>query len=97
MKSEPGVHGGVSGDEAVDACEPEEAADRVHHRGYRGTPESGLAELTDVQLDMGALYVDQRAAGPQSVVIAMDQIESACDSFGKIWVISTPKAAAPSV
>ncbi|MEJ7742823.1 MAG: hypothetical protein WKF73_09895 [Nocardioidaceae bacterium] len=45
---------------AVDVGEPEEAADAVHHRGDRGVHQPGLAELADVQLDVGSLDPDQR-------------------------------------
>jgi hypothetical protein len=55
---QPGVYGRVGGDEAVDVGEPEEPADAVHHRVDRGDPQAGLAEVADVQLDVGTLDAD---------------------------------------
>jgi hypothetical protein len=45
--------------EAVDVGEAEETADPVHHRVDRGRHQSGLTEVTDVQLDVGTLDSEQ--------------------------------------
>ena len=55
-----GVDGGVGRDQAVDVGEPEEPANRVHHRVHRRGHQPGLAQAADVQLDMGTLDPDQR-------------------------------------
>ena len=57
---EPGVDGRVAGDQAVDVGEPEEAPHRVHRGVDRGRHQPGLAEVADVELDVGALDADQR-------------------------------------
>ncbi|WP_170970268.1 hypothetical protein [Nocardioides jishulii] len=49
------VDGWVGCDQTVDACEPEDAADAVHHRDDGGVHQTGFAELVDVQLDVGTL------------------------------------------
>lgn len=54
------VDGGVGGDEPVDVCVAEEAADAVHHRDHRGAHQPGLAEPADVELDVRPLDPDQR-------------------------------------
>lgn len=61
------VDGRVGCDQAVDVCEPEEAADAVHHRDNRGVHQAGFAELVDVQLDVGTLDPEEWI---QSVVLA---------------------------
>jgi hypothetical protein len=52
---EPCVDRGVGGDQPVDVCEAEVAADGVHHRDDRGVPQPAVAELSDVELDVRAL------------------------------------------
>ena len=54
------VDRGISRDGAVDVGEPKEPADTVHHRDHREVPQPGLAELSDVELDVRALDPDQR-------------------------------------
>jgi hypothetical protein len=61
------VNRGIGGDGPVDVGVPEEPADAVHHRDHRGVPQTGLAELPDVQLDVGSLDPDQ---GIETVVLA---------------------------
>ena len=63
----PCVDRGVGGDGAVDVGVAEEPADPVHHRDHRGVHQPGLAELADVELDVGALDPDQRV---QAVALA---------------------------
>jgi hypothetical protein len=55
-----GVDRGVAGDHAVDVGEPEEPPHGMHGRVHRGSHEPGRAQVTDVQLDVGALDPDQR-------------------------------------
>jgi hypothetical protein len=52
---EPGVHGGVGGDQAVDVGEPEKSTHAVHHRVYRRDPQPAPTEVADVQLHVCAL------------------------------------------
>ena len=52
---EPGVDRRVGDDQAVDVCEPEEAADRVHHRVHRGGHQSARAQVADVELEVRPL------------------------------------------
>jgi hypothetical protein len=47
--------------------EPEEPPHGVHHRDDRGVHQAVVAELADVQLDVGALDPDQRV---ERVVLA---------------------------
>ncbi len=61
---EPGVDGWVGDDQTVDVREPEEPADRLHHRVDRGSHETAFAEVADVQLDVGPLDPDQRVKTP---------------------------------
>jgi len=61
---ESGVDGWVGDDQTVDVREPEEPADRVHHRVDRGGHQAALAEVADVQLDVGSLDPDQRVKTP---------------------------------
>lgn len=56
----PCVDGRVGGDEPVDVGEPEVAADGVHRGDDRGVHQPRLAEVADVELDMGSLDPDQR-------------------------------------
>jgi hypothetical protein len=60
---QPGVDGGVSGDQAVDVRESEESTYPVHHRVDRGDPEPGFAEVADVQLEVRPLDAHQRVQG----------------------------------
>jgi hypothetical protein len=64
---EPGVHGGVSRDGAVDVCEPEVAANGMHHRVHRRVHQPVFAELADVELDVGSLDPDQRV---EAIIVA---------------------------
>jgi len=57
---QPGVDGGVAGDQAIDVGEPEEPADRVHGGVDRRCHQSRLPEVPDVELDVTALDPDQR-------------------------------------
>ena len=57
---QPGIDGGVGADEAVDVGEAEVPADGVHHRDHRGVPQRSIAELANVQLDVGSLDPHQR-------------------------------------
>ena len=52
---------------AVDVGVAEEPADAVHHRDHRGVHQPGLAELADVELDVGSLDPDQ---GVEAVALA---------------------------
>jgi hypothetical protein len=52
---QPGVHGRVGGDKAVDVGKPEVAPDSVHHRVDRGVHQPAVAEVSGVELDVGAL------------------------------------------
>ena len=61
------VDGRVGGDEAVDVGEPEVAADGVHRGDDGGVHQPRLAEVADVELDVGSLDPDQRV---QSVGLA---------------------------
>ena len=54
------VDGGVRDDQAVDVGEPEKSANRVHRGVDRGGHQPGLAEVSDVQLDVCSLDSDQR-------------------------------------
>lgn len=56
---EPGVHGRVGRDGAVDVREPEVAPDGVHHRVHRGVHQADVPELADVELDVRSLDPDQ--------------------------------------
>ncbi len=58
----PRVDSRVGADEAVDVGEPEVPAHGVHHRVDRGVHQSAVAELADVQLDVGALDPGQGAS-----------------------------------
>ena len=49
----------VGRDDSVYVREPEEAAYVVHHRGDRGSHQAGVAELSDVQLDVSSLNPQQ--------------------------------------
>ncbi len=57
---QPGIHGWVGRDEAVDVREPEEPAHPVHHRHHRGVHQPPLPQPADVQLHMRPLDPDQR-------------------------------------
>lgn len=57
---QPGVDGGVGGDESVDVGKAEEPTHAVHHRVDGGVPESGFAEVADVELDVRSLDPGQR-------------------------------------
>ena len=41
-------------------CEPEEAADTMHHRDDRGVHQAAVSELANVQLDVRSLNPEQR-------------------------------------
>ena len=57
---QPGIHGRVGENQAVDVSEPKEPADGVHAGDHRGVHEAALAEPADVQLDVSALDPDER-------------------------------------
>ena len=57
---QPGVHGRVGRDGAVDVREPEVPPDGVHDRVHGGVHQAGLCELADIELDVGPLDSDQR-------------------------------------
>jgi hypothetical protein len=57
---QPRVDGGVGWDDPVDVRESEEPANPVHHRDHGGVHQPAVAELANVQLDVGSLYTDQR-------------------------------------
>ena len=54
------VDGWVGDDQAVDVGEPEEATHGVHRGVDRGGHQPGLAEVSDVELDVCSLDSDQR-------------------------------------
>ena len=57
---QPGVDGGVGGDQAIDVGVTEEPAHAMHHRVDRRRPPPQAAEVVDVQLDVTTLDPDQR-------------------------------------
>jgi hypothetical protein len=57
---QPSVDGGIGRDQTVDVGEPEEPADTVHHRVDRGVHQTGIAQLANVELNVGPLDPDQR-------------------------------------
>jgi len=59
-RGEACVDGWVRDDQAVDVGEPEEATHGVHRGGDRGGHQPGLAEVSDVELDVCSLDSDQR-------------------------------------
>jgi hypothetical protein len=61
------VHRRIGRDDPVDVGVPEESADAVHHRDHRGVHQSGLAEMAEVQLDVGSPNSDQ---GIEAVALA---------------------------
>jgi hypothetical protein len=64
---QPRIYRRVGADEAVDVGEAEVPAHGVHHRDDRGVHQPAVAELADVELDMGSLDPGQ---GVQPVGLA---------------------------
>ena len=57
------VDGRVGHNESVDVCIPEVAAHGVHRGDDRGRHQSGLSEVSDVELDVRTLDPDERVEG----------------------------------
>ena len=76
------VDGGIAGDQAVDVGEPEESPHRLHRGLDRGRHQPGLAEVTDIQLDVSPLDPDQ---GVESVDLAPAEPAAKLAAY-RVWV-----------
>ena len=55
-----GIDGRIGDNEAVDVCESEEPPHGMHGGAHRGRHQAVLAEVANIELDVGTLDTDER-------------------------------------